>query len=116
MKDVGNGVFEVSHELQKPRISQVCKVKLLLVSAACCFQSMTEPLDNDDDLEDEEEDEVVICSVFVVVFVTLRRPNRRKLCLGPRVRIPIPMTSKVVSNSVSTVSCHSCAGSRLSRR
>lgn len=72
MKDVGNGAFDIVHELDKPRISQVCKVKLLLVSAACCFQSVAESQDNDDDLEDEEEDEdpEVSCSVFVVVFVS----------------------------------------------
>ena len=59
MKDAGNGAFEIVHELEKPRISQVCKVKLLLVSAACCFQSVPESQDTDDDLENEEQDQEV---------------------------------------------------------
>ena len=60
MKDVGNGAFEIVHELNKPRISQVCKVKLLLVSAACCFQSVQEPQDeDDDDLDDDEQNQAV---------------------------------------------------------
>ena len=70
---MGNNVFEIAHELKNPRISQVCKVKLLLVSAACCFQSVPESEDNDDDLEDEEgdgEDPEVSYSVYVAVFVS----------------------------------------------
>jgi hypothetical protein len=59
MKDVGNGAFEIAHELSKPRISAVCKVKLLLVSASCCFQSLPDKQESaDDDLEDEEEEQL----------------------------------------------------------
>ena len=61
--------------LKNPRISDVSKLKLVLVSAAYCFQSAPQSDDNDDDLDSEEVHALPCSSSTRLVFSSQEGDN-----------------------------------------